>query len=83
MTSEGPKYVTDVTWRTKEAKWDKFEKPLEFAKEVAQDLAWALCVNAFNAVAVCQNFEITSQPFYYDMGHFKWVDERIRQDSVD
>ena len=65
MTSEGPKYVTDVHCGTKEAVWDKFEKPLELAKETAQDLAWALRVNGYNAVAVCQNFEITSQPFYY------------------
>lgn len=75
MTVEGPKYVTEVHRGTKEAVWDKLEKPLEFGKETAQDLAWALCVNMHNAVAVCQNFEITSQPFYYQKGHFEWVDK--------
>lgn len=72
MTNEGPKFVTEVNYMDKTAKWDKLEKPLEMSKQSAQDLAVGLCLNFNMAYAVCQPFEIDSQPYIYSKGHLEW-----------
>lgn len=53
--------------------WNKNESPKEFSKEYALDMAFGLCVNGFNAVAVCRQWEEEHQPYAYNKGHFEWV----------
>lgn len=44
------KYVTDVQYDPKVAKWNAGEPAMEFSKEYAKDLAWGLCVNGYAAI---------------------------------
>ena len=72
MTDNGPTFVTSVDYSSKTAHWDKVEKPLEMEKSRAQDLAIGLNLNFHSSFAVCQPFEIDSQPYRYDKGKFVW-----------
>lgn len=73
LTDDGPTFVTSVkNYPEKVAYWNKDEKPYEFSREWAQDLAWALCVNGHMSYAVSQRFEIENQPYAYNRGHFEW-----------
>lgn len=72
MSSNGPVFVTKVNYSNKTAEWDKLEKPLEMSKSSAQDLVIGLNLNFHCAVAVCQPFELTSQPYRYDSYEIEW-----------
>ena len=72
LTAEGPTFVTEVSYRTKIAEWKKDQKPLDFSKEAAEDLAFGLTANFWSAYAIHSRFEITEQPYKYDLGHFEW-----------
>jgi hypothetical protein len=76
MTNEGPKFVTEMDNSQKMCYWDINEAPYEFgSKSYAQETAVCLTINMNYAMAVCTPYEITSQPYYYQRGHFKWVDK--------
>lgn len=44
------KYVPDVQYNPKVAKWNAGEKAMEFSKEHAKDLAFGLCINGYAAI---------------------------------
>ena len=81
FTQEGPKYVTKIG-EGKTAYWDMLEPPKEFSKEWARDLTFGLLVNGYNAQTVMSPIELDSQPFYYSMGHFKWVDNKEENEDA-
>lgn len=71
FTEGGPVYVTFVerNW----AYWNKNETPMHFSKETAEQLATGICCNGNSAVVVCSITELPEQPYHYDLGRFKWV----------
>lgn len=75
FTQAGPKYVTGIG-EHKTAYWDELGVPKEFSKEWARDLTSGLLVNGYNAQTVMSPIELDSQPFYYSMGHFEWVNKK-------
>lgn len=84
MTDGGPVFVTSVDYRSKTAHWDKSEKPLEMDKSRAQDLALGLNLNFHSSFAVCQPFEIDTQPYRYDKWHVEWKEnEEVEEDDRD
>ena len=72
LTNDGPVFVTGIG-EHKTAFWKCDEKPKEFSKEYAEDVAFGLTINGHMAYAVCTRYELTSQPYRYDKGEFKWV----------
>ena len=72
ITNEGPKFVTRVDYLNKEARWNENDKPLNMAKDMAEDLAMGLCANMHMAFAVSNFYELDSQPYLYRSGHFEW-----------
>lgn len=72
MSNGGPKFVTKVNYGNKTAEWNGKDKPLEMNKDRAQDLTLGLYLNFNSAFAVCQPFELDTQPYRYDVGHFEW-----------
>lgn len=64
FTNSGPKYVTEILPQ-KTARWDELGKPMEFSKELAEDLYTGLCLNFHTAIMVKSRFEIESQPYNY------------------
>ena len=80
LTNQGPVFVTKIG-EHKTAYWDKSEKPKEFSKSFAEDLTLGLNLNFHVAFMVCSKFELDSQPYRYNMGHFEWVEEK--EDSKD
>lgn len=70
-TEQGAKFVTSTEYHT--AEWDATKPPMEMSKSFAQDVANGLCLNFHCAFAVCMNWEIDRQPYYYERGHFEWV----------
>ena len=72
LTQYGPVFVTGIG-EGKVAYWDKSKAPKEFGKAYAEDLAFGLQVNGYNAFAVVNRWEISNQPFYYNKGEFEWV----------
>lgn len=81
LTAEGPVFVTGEDNLKKVAYWNRNEQPLEMAQVVAKDLAWALCVNGYSAFAVDNFYELESQPYRYDIGHFEWVREQNEEEE--
>ena len=79
LTNQGPVFVTKIG-EHKTAYWDKNEKPKEFSKSWAEDLAFGLMVNGYSAFTVSNNFELDTQPYRYDIGHFEWKNEE-REDG--
>lgn len=76
LTGEGPRFVTDVQYTPKVAKWDKTEKPYEMGEAWAHDLVMGLMWNGYSAYPVCTQFPIETQPYDYREGHFEWVWKR-------
>lgn len=70
--NNGCVFVTDIDWNNKTAEWDKKKKPKELSKGWAQDLSFGLTMNGNPAFAVGNSWEITSQPYRYDIGNFYW-----------
>ena len=46
---------------------------IDFDVECANDIANGLSWNAPTAVVVSSSIEIETQPYFYEMGRFKWV----------
>lgn len=78
MTDAGPVFVTKVNYANKTAEWDREGKPLEMDKSRAQDLTLGLNLNMHMSVAVCQPFQLDSQPYNYKKWQIKW-EEREKQ----
>lgn len=76
LTDEGPKFVTSVDYSTKEAKWIKTDKPLELSEPWAKDMALGLCWNGYMAYSICQSFQLDNQPYFYNKGHFEWIENK-------
>ena len=72
MTDGGPVFVTSVSYADKTAHWNKNETPLELGMYQAKDLTLGLNLNFHQAYAVCQPFELESQPYRYDRYHIEW-----------
>lgn len=75
LTSAGPKFVTKLDYSTKYAEYDKLGKPLEMSKMQAEDIALGLNLNFITAFPITVKWEIGMQPYYYNKGHFEWVDD--------
>ena len=71
LTNGGPVFVTKIG-EGKTAYWDENEKPKEFSKEWAEELAFGLMVNGYNAFAVTNRFELDTQPYNYKEWQIKW-----------
>lgn len=71
--SEGAVFVTGISNANKYASWNEDEKPLEMPETVAEELAFGLNANFFNAYHIKSEFEISSQPYRYEAGHFEWI----------
>ena len=72
LTNHGPVFVTKIG-EHKTAYWNDSEKPKEFSKEWAEDLAFGLTVNGYCAFAVTTRYELDNQPYRYNMGQFEWI----------
>ena len=83
MTDGGPIFVTSVEYHGKTAYWNKDEKPCEFDKFSAQDLALGLNWNFHTAYAICQPFEIDRQPYRYDGWKIKWEEIEKEEEEDD
>ena len=81
LTNGGPVFVTKVEYSPKYAYWNKEELPLEFGQEQAKDLAMGLQVNGTMAYAVCNFYELENQPYYYNRGHFEWVEGKEEEEN--
>ena len=70
FTSSGAKYVTNIPERNY-AEWYELEKPLDFSKSYAEDVAMGLCLNGYSAVMVMSPYEISNQPYNYEDYEFE------------
>lgn len=80
MTNDGPKFVTKVNYKDKTAEWNYKEKPLEFDKFWAEDLALGLNLNLHLAYVIAQKWEIDSHPYRYEDYKLQWT-EREKEDK--
>ena len=76
MGSDGPAFVTQVNYGDRTAQWNKDETPIEFDAEIAKDLALGLSLNFHTAFPVCVPYEMEKQPYYYEFGHFEWINDK-------
>ena len=58
------KFVTKVDNTTKYAHWNIKDKPMEFSKQYAEDLAYCLCLNFNPAFVLRSDFKIEQHYFY-------------------
>ena len=72
-TTYGAVFVTDILPKHN-AEWDKEKTPMEFTREYAKDVVLGLGLNGYLAYLVCQPYKLTHQPYRYDLGEFKWVE---------
>lgn len=72
LTNEGPKFLTSIDYKYKDAEWDMLKAPLELDEGQAKELAFGLMVNFHQAYPVCSPVELKNQPYFYDKGKFKW-----------
>ena len=72
FTDNGPVYVTSVDYSTKSARWEKDKTPCIFGRAGAEELAFGLQCNFFNAVVVSSKYEIDCQPYNYRDYDFKF-----------
>lgn len=72
MSDGGPAFVTKINYGDRTAEWNKLEKPLEMDKDRAQDLTLGLNLNFHTAYAVCQPFELDTQPYRYVDWEIEW-----------
>lgn len=71
LTNDGPVFVTGIG-EGKTAYWNELEKPKDFSKEWAEDVAFGLTVNGYTAFAVTTRYKLDTQAYVYNKGHFKW-----------
>lgn len=72
MTTDGPKFVTEVNNADKTARWTGDAKPLAMSRERAEDLQVGLLWNFHAAYLVKMPFELEEQPYNYKDGAFEW-----------
>lgn len=65
FTDEGPVYVTSCNNATQWARWDKDKAPQAFQKYYAEELAFGLRCNYYQAVMVTTKVELDCQPYNY------------------
>lgn len=75
LTNAGAVFVTGIDRASKIAYWNREEQPKELSMNVSKDLAMGLRCNGYKAFTICNFFELTEQPYRYNMGHFEWVNE--------
>lgn len=75
ITEEGPKFVTEVDFGNKSAKWIATDEPYELSESWSNDLVLGLAWNGFLAYQICSQVEIKQQPYRYAFGHMNWTDE--------
>lgn len=73
MTNYGAVFVTSINNAKRTAKWDKLEVPLNMSKKDAEFMAKALTWNGNLAYTVTTEYELSHQPYLYQIGEFKWV----------
>lgn len=61
--ADTPVYVSKVDWTTKQATWDVAKKPFPLSSGDADELAFCLRCNGYNAVVVKSMSEIILQPY--------------------
>lgn len=71
-TDTGMTFVTS-TGANQYAKWEKSEKPLDLPQYFAEDIALGLTLNGYLAFCVKTPYELDTQPYRYNEGHFEWV----------
>jgi len=81
LTETGPVFVTHVEYSPKVAYWNKQEKPYELGESRAKELAMGLCCNGTMAFPICHFYELDSQPYFYNRGHFEWVEGKEEEDE--
>ena len=74
LGSTGAAFVTAI-YPKHTAEWCKTDKPLEFTKDMAEDVALGLTLNFNIAYHITVPYEIEAQPYHYDKGDFKWVEK--------
>jgi len=72
-TAYGAVFVTDILPKHN-AEWDKEKSPKAFSKDMAEDVAIGLMANGYTAYMVTMKWELTHQPYFYERGEFKWVE---------
>ena len=73
-TTSGAKFVTKLLPHH-ECEWIATDAPLEMSPQWAEDVAMGLMLNFHCAFHIKVPFEIDRQPYYYEHGHFEWVDD--------
>lgn len=63
QTGSGLSLVTKRDYTNKMAWWNAEQKPMKMPQSTARDLAWALCVNGFEAVVIDSLIDFETQPF--------------------
>lgn len=81
LTDSGPVFVTKVEYSGKYAYWNKNEKPLEMSEYWAKDLMRGLMLNFTMAFACCLPYALDSQPYFYNKGHFEWVENEEEKED--
>ena len=81
MTDDGPKFVTDT--KGHDAYWDYKEKPMEFDKSWAEEVARGLNLNWHLAYVVAQPWEIDSQPYRYTDYKISWINREKETEETE
>ena len=81
ISNEGPKFVTSVNNCDRTAEWNYKDKPMEFDKYWAEDLALGLAVNGHMAYTVAQKWELDSQPYRYEDYKIQFVKREDDEDE--
>ena len=79
LTNNGPAFVTKIDYSDKSAYWDKQEKPLTMSKSEAENLSFGLKMNFHMAFMITNEYELDSQPYLYNKGHFEWIDNEKQE----
>ena len=74
FTDNGPVYVTSVDNATYSARWEKDKDPKALPKSYAEDVAYGLSLNCFNAVLVASKWE-QYQPYNYKDYECKFIEK--------
>ncbi len=80
MTKNGAVFVTGIQEHNM-AEWNKTKPPRKFEKDYAKGVAFGLTVNGYLAYAVATSYELTSQPYRYEIGNFYWRRKKVKNDN--
>ena len=81
MTNDGPMFVTRTEYH--DAYWNYKEKPMEFDKTWAEEIARGLSLNWHLAYVVAQPWEIDSQPYRYSDYKIEWKEREKEEEEKD